>query len=176
MNTEIDIRGVLSSIAVPTLLLHRSGDRDASVDESRYLASHIPGAHFEELPGEDHLMSVGDVDEVVGAIEEFLTGVRSASAPERVLATILFTDIVGSTAMAAEVGDRRWRELLEQHHALVREQLTRYRGQELDTAGEDSSPDSTDLRAPYGVRLRSRKPWAALASVYVPACTRASAS
>jgi pimeloyl-ACP methyl ester carboxylesterase len=136
MNTEIDVRAVLPTIRVPTLVLHRSGDRDASVEEGRWIASQIPGARFVELPGEDHLPWVGDVDTLLDEIEEFLTGVRPAPDPDRMLLTLLFTDIVGSTRRAAELGDRRWRELLDAHHAAVRGELERFRGREVDTAGD----------------------------------------
>ena len=136
MNTQIDVRAVLKTIGVPTLVLHRTGDRDANVEEGRYLASRIPGARFVELPGEDHLMWVGDVDTLVDEIEEFLTGVRPAPDQDRVLATVLFTDIVDSTGLAARLGDRGWRDVLERHHAVVRQHLERFRGEEQDTAGD----------------------------------------
>jgi pimeloyl-ACP methyl ester carboxylesterase len=136
MNTEIDIRSVLPTISVPTLVLHRRGDRDANVEEGRWIASRIPGARFVELDGDDHLPWIGDRDSVVDEIEEFLTGVRGGAEPDRVLATLLFTDIVGSTARAAEVGDRAWRDLLDRHHAVVRRELERWRGREIDTAGD----------------------------------------
>jgi pimeloyl-ACP methyl ester carboxylesterase len=136
MNTEIDTRAVLPTIRVPTLVLHRSGDRDANVEEGRWIASQIPGARFVELPGEDHLPWVGDQDAVLDEVQEFLTGVRPPPEPDRVLATVLFTDIVGSTERATELGDRRWRELLERHHDLVRRQLDRFQGREVDTAGD----------------------------------------
>ena len=136
MNTEIDVRAVLPTIRVPTLVLHRSGDRDANVEEGRWIASQIPGARFVELPGEDHLPWVGDVDTLLDEIEEFLTGVRPAPNPDRMLLTLLFTDIVGSTRRATELGDRRWRELVDAHHAAVRRELDRFRGREVDTAGD----------------------------------------
>lgn len=136
MNTEIDVRAVLPTIRVPTLVLHRSGDRDASVEEGRWIASQIPTARFVELPGEDHLPWVGDVDTLLDEIEEFLTGVRPAPEPDRMLLTLLFTDIVGSTRRATELGDRRWRELVDAHHAAVRRELDRFRGREVDTAGD----------------------------------------
>jgi class 3 adenylate cyclase len=136
MNTEIDTRAVLPTIGVPTLVLHRTGDLDANVEEGRWIASRIPGARFVELAGVDHLPWVGDQDAVLDEVEEFLTGVRPSPETDRVLATVLFTDIVGSTARASELGDRRWRELLEQHHAVVRRQLERYDGHEVDTAGD----------------------------------------
>jgi class 3 adenylate cyclase len=107
-----------------------------NVAEGRYLAARIPDAKFVELPGSDHWISAGDTDEIVDEIEEFLTGTRRLPEPDRVLATVLFTDIVGSTERATELGDRRWREVLEQHHGLVRSELARARGREVDTAGD----------------------------------------
>jgi class 3 adenylate cyclase len=136
MNTEIDTRAVLPTIGVPTLVLHRTGDLDANVEEGRWIASQIPGARFVELAGVDHLPWVGDQDAVLDEVQEFLTGARPSPEPDRVLATVLFTDIVGSTERASELGDRRWRELLEQHHTVVRRQLERYQGREVDTAGD----------------------------------------
>jgi class 3 adenylate cyclase len=135
-NTQIDIRDVLPTIRVPTLVLHRTEDRDVSVEEGRYIAGRIPEARLVELPGQDHLMFAGDQDALLDEIEEFLTGVRRGPDPDRVLATVLFTDIVGSTARAAEVGDRGWHDLLERHHAVVRRALGRFRGREVDTAGD----------------------------------------
>jgi pimeloyl-ACP methyl ester carboxylesterase len=136
MNMEIDVRHVLASVRVPTLILHRTGDRITRVEEARALAARIAGARYVELPGEDHIPWVGDADALVDEIEEFLTGVRRGPEPDRVLATVLFTDIVGSTELAARLGDRRWRELLEAHHAAVRRELARFRGREVDTAGD----------------------------------------
>ena len=136
MNWEIDARHVLGTIRVPTLVLHRSGDRVVPVEQGRCIAERIPGAKYVELPGDDHTPWTGDTDALIGEIEEFLTGLRHGSEPDRVLATVLFTDIVGATERAAELGDRRWRELITQHHALVRQQLARYRGREIDTAGD----------------------------------------
>jgi pimeloyl-ACP methyl ester carboxylesterase len=136
MNSQIDVREVLPTIRVPTLVLQRTGDRDVNVEEGRWIAERIPGATFVELPGDEHLIWAGDVDRLVDEVEEFLTGSRPAQEPDRVLATVLFTDLVGSTERAAELGDRRWRELLEQHHAIVRRQLERFRGSEVDTAGD----------------------------------------
>ena len=136
MNTEIDVRGILSAIRVPTLIMHRTGDRDANLEEGRYIAARIPGAKFLELPGSDHLPWVGDQAEVVDEIEEFLTGIRPAPEPDRVLSTVLFTDIVGSTERASSLGDNAWRDVLEQHHASVRRELAHYRGQEITTTGD----------------------------------------
>lgn len=136
MNTEIDVTGVLSSIRVPTLVIHRTGDRDAQVDGARWMAERIPGARFVELLGEDHLPWIGDPDGLLDAIEEFLTGAPPVSGTDRVLATVLVTDIVGSTGVVQEIGDRAWQHLLERHHALVRRELSRFRGTEIDTAGD----------------------------------------
>ena len=136
MNTQIDVRDVLPTIRVPALILQRVGDRDVKVEEARWIAAQIPGAKYVELPGDEHLIWAGDVDGVVDEVEEFLTGVRPAREPDRVLATVLFTDIVGSTERAAALGDRRWRELLTAHHEIVRRELGRFRGNEVDTAGD----------------------------------------
>jgi class 3 adenylate cyclase len=136
MNKDIDVRHVLSTIRVPTLVLHRAGDRLTRVEQARYLAERIAGAKLVEFPGIDHIPWVGDADAVLNEIEEFLTGTRHAAEPDRVLATVLFTDIVGSTERAVELGDRRWRELLEAYYSLARRQLERFRGRELDTAGD----------------------------------------
>jgi class 3 adenylate cyclase len=135
MNSQIDVRALLPGIRVPTLVLHRSGDRDSRPEEGRYIAERIPGARFVELPGDDHFPSI-DGDQILDEVEEFLTGERGAAEPDRVLATVLFTDIVGSTEIAAQRGDRAWRELLERHHSLVRRQLLRFRGKEVDTVGD----------------------------------------
>lgn len=138
MNTEIDIRHVLPAVRVPTLVIHRTGDA-IPVQGARYLADHIPGAEFLELPGADHAFFV-DPDSILDPAVAFLRRVWAEGAwdedPDRVLATVLFTDIVGSTARAAEVGDRAWRGIVEDHHALVRSQLARHRGREVDTAGD----------------------------------------
>src|SRR5205807_7708127 len=107
-----------------------------AIEHGRDLAVRITGARLVEMPGSDHFFLASDVDELATEIEEFLTGTRHEADSDRVLATVLFTDIVGSTALAAEVGDRRWRDLLLQHHALVRQQLVRFRGREIDTAGD----------------------------------------
>jgi pimeloyl-ACP methyl ester carboxylesterase len=136
MNSQIDVRAVLPAISVPTLILHRAGDLDSNVEEGRWIASQIPGAKFVELPGMDHLPWVGDQDSVLDEVERFLTGRLAPGEPERVLATILVTDIVRSTERAAELGDHAWKELLERHHSIVRDRLRDFRGQEVDTAGD----------------------------------------
>ena len=133
---EFDIRRVLKSIRVPTLVIHRTGDPFVPVDHGRYLADQIPGAMFVEVPGGDHPHFVGDTDSIMEEIEEFLTGSRQVETPDRMLATVMFTDIVGSTERAAAMGDQRWRDLLESHNALIRRALERFRGREIDTAGD----------------------------------------
>jgi pimeloyl-ACP methyl ester carboxylesterase len=136
MNGAIDVRPTLATIHVPTLIVHRTGDRSLPVEGARYLAERIEDATLVELPGADHLPFVGDQDEILDEIQEFLTGVRGGFEVDRVLATVLFTDIVGSTEHAVELGDREWRELLDSHHLLVRRELARWRGNEVDTAGD----------------------------------------
>jgi class 3 adenylate cyclase len=135
MNSKADVREALASVQCPTLVLHRSGDRDSNVDEGRYIAGHIPGARFVELPGDDHVPFY-EPDQVLDEIEEFLTGVRSTAATDRVLATILFTDLVGSTERANALGDASWSALVETHDAAVRRELGRFEGEEIDTAGD----------------------------------------
>ncbi len=132
---EIDVRDVLPAIRVPTLVIHRSGDRVIPVEAGRYLAAHIPHAKYFELEGSDHLAFVGN-GQGLDEVEVFLTGSRRGREPDRVLATVLFTDIVGSTARAAEIGDRGWTALLSEHHALVRDRLERFRGKEIRIAGD----------------------------------------
>src|SRR5947207_3821170 len=136
MFLDIDVRAVLPTIHVPTLVIHRRGDRAVNRRAGEQLAAHIPGARYVELPGIDHLPWAGDAEAVLGEIEEFLTGARSLPEPDRVLATVMFTDLVGSTERAAELGDARWRELLGAHQAAVRRELTRFRGREVKTLGD----------------------------------------
>jgi len=137
MFKDIDIRAVLRTIQVPSIVLHARGDRTQPIEEGRYLADRIAGATFVELPGSDHLPWGEDRDAVIREVDAFLTTVAAEEAEfDRVLATLLFTDIVGSTRMAAELGDRKWRDLLESHHLRVRGLLRRYRGTEIDTAGD----------------------------------------
>jgi class 3 adenylate cyclase len=137
MNSQIEISGILPAVRVPTLVIHRTGDMVVSVEGGRDVAAQIPGARLVELPGVDHFFYVGEnADEISNAIEEFLTGSRAPVAVDRVLATVLFTDIVGSTDTAAVLGDQRWRDLLEKHHATIRRNLVRFRGHEVKTTGD----------------------------------------
>jgi pimeloyl-ACP methyl ester carboxylesterase len=134
---EVDGRAVLPSIQAPTLVLHREGDRVAPVDGSRWIASRIPGGKMVVLPGDDHLPFLGDTETVLNEVERFVATLREEEAAfDRALATVLFTDIVGSTERAVDLGDRAWHELVERHHAVVRAMLARYRGREVDTAGD----------------------------------------
>ena len=132
----VDIRGLLGSVRTPTLVLHRTGDRSANVESSRYLAARLPHARFVELPGEDHLPFAGDQEGILAVTQEFLTGTPRAVEVDRALLTIMFTDIVGSTALASRLGDRRWRLLLEEHDQVMRSILARFGGREIDTAGD----------------------------------------
>lgn len=137
MFLDLDVRDVLPLIQAPTLVMHRRHDRAVNVRAGRWLAEQIPGSRFVELEGGDHAPWAGpNSDEALDEIEEFLTGSRRTTAQDRMLATILVTDIVGSTARAASLGDHAWRELLDRHHAAVRHELTRFRGREIDTAGD----------------------------------------
>jgi class 3 adenylate cyclase len=136
MNMEIDVRPILPTIHVPTLVLHRSGDRAVTVEHGRYLAKNIPAAKIVELDGDDHLWWVGDSESIVNEIQEFLTGEREAIEPDRVLATVLFTDIVDSTRRAAAMGDRRWRDLLDRHNAVVYKEISRFRGRAIKSTGD----------------------------------------
>jgi class 3 adenylate cyclase len=131
-----DVREVLPTIRVPTLVMHRRDDTFMNVEHSRYLAEHIADARYVELEGSDNLFSIGDTEAVIGEMEEFLTGRRQELEPDRMLATVMFTDIVDSTRRAAQVGDSAWRELLGQHDRLVRRALERHRGREVKTTGD----------------------------------------
>jgi pimeloyl-ACP methyl ester carboxylesterase len=133
---EIDVRPILPTIQVPTLVLHRGGDLVVPVGQGRYLAEQIPDARYVELSDSDHLVTTGDQDALVDEVEEFLVGSRRAHEPERALATVLFTDIVSSTERTGELGDRRWRHLLERHNTVVRRQLAIHRGGEVKTLGD----------------------------------------
>jgi hypothetical protein len=139
MNNEIDVRDVVPTITAPTLVMNRIGEHPLNVEGSRYMAEHISGARHVQFPGSDHIIASGDTEPVLSEIEQFLAAASEAdrpSEPDRVLATVLFTDIVGSSEKAASLGDRAWRELLERHHELVRRELVCFRGREVDTAGD----------------------------------------
>jgi class 3 adenylate cyclase len=138
MNTAIDVRAVLGVVSAPTLVIHQRGDPWVQVEHGRYLSQHIPGAAYVELDGDEHIPTAATVPKLLAHMLPFLQDAVSREAPEpdKVLATILFSDIVGSTARAGELGDAQWRQLLAAHHARVRRQLARFRGVELDTAGD----------------------------------------
>jgi len=138
MSLDIDVRPALSLVSAPTLVLHRKGDRVVNINAGRYLAKHIKGAKLVELPGRDHLIWSGETDGIVGEIEQFLTGSRSAPVgdADRMLATVMFVDVVGSTERAAAIGDRPWAQLLESFYAVVRRQLAQSRGREVKTLGD----------------------------------------
>ena len=168
MFLDTDVRDALPLIQAPTLVLQRRGDRAVNYRAARWLAERIEGSTYVELEGEDHFPWVGNSEAALVPIEEFLTGVRPGPAPERVLATVLFTDIVDSTRLATEIGDRRWRELLEQHHELVRECLERYGGREIKTTGDgflaifdgptraaECARDATDAMPSLGIEVRA---------------------
>jgi class 3 adenylate cyclase len=137
MNSQIDISDVLPTIQVPTLVIHRTEDVTINIEGGRYLAEQIPGARLLTFPGNDHAPMWGDnVNEIADAIQEFLTGTRAPIEVDRMLATVLFTDIVGSTEKAAELGDSRWRSLLDNHHAVIKRNLSRFRGREIKSTGD----------------------------------------
>ena len=133
---QTDVREVLPAIRVPTLIIHRADATGFSVEHGRYLAEHIPGAKYVELPGVDNLIWAGDQDAIVAEIQDFLTGVRPAPEPLRILATVLFTDLVSSTNLAAELGDKRWHELLSEHNQAVSTQIERFGGREVKFTGD----------------------------------------
>jgi len=136
MLMDTDVRAVLPAIRVPTLVLHRADDAYVRADHGRYLADHIPAARYVEMPGADHTPELGDADAIVAQIQSFLTGDWPITAPDRVLTTVMFTDIVGSTARAAELGDRRWKELLDAYDGFVLRQLDRFRGRQVKSTGD----------------------------------------
>jgi class 3 adenylate cyclase len=165
--TNSDVRDTLARITAPTLVLHRDNSAFIAVGHGRYLAEHIAGAHYVELPGADTLYWVGDTGPMLDEIEEFITGVRGGFAAERVLTTIVFTDIVGSTALAAALRDDRWRDLLDNHDRIVRHELDRFRGREVNTAGDgfvatftspsvaiDCADAVVDAVRPLGIEVR----------------------
>jgi len=136
MFLDIDVRGVLPTLRVPTLVLHRHGDRVVNWRAGRWMAEQIPDARYVDLPGQDHFPWAGDTDAVIEEIREFLTGVRVPAKADRVLATVMFTDVVGSTELASSLGDRRWTELLDAHDAAVRHELAAFRGREVKVVGD----------------------------------------
>ncbi|MEX1124512.1 MAG: adenylate/guanylate cyclase domain-containing protein [Acidimicrobiia bacterium] len=135
MMIQMNVRDILPAIRVPTLVLHKRDDRCVPVDEGRYIADHVPGAKFVELPGADHWPWIGH-EQAIEEIQEFLTGMRDSAEPDRSVATVMFIDIVDSTKLTAKLGDRRWADLLGAFYAVVRHELDRFRGREIDTAGD----------------------------------------
>jgi len=133
---DTDVRAFLPLVKVPTLILHRTGDRVVNIRSGRYLAEHIPGARLVELPGTDHAGWAGDTDTMIDEVQEFLTGVRGEPDFDRVLATVMFTDIVGSTERAAELGDRRWHEILDEHDRIVARHVEQFRGHYIKHTGD----------------------------------------
>jgi class 3 adenylate cyclase len=136
MNSEIDIRPILPTIRVPTFIIHRQGDVRVNVEAGRFMAQQIPNAKYLEVPGSDHTLWTGETQRILDEVEEFLTGSRSAIESDRVLATVLFTDIVNSTKRAETIGDRAWHDVLDRHNALVRREISRHRGHEVRTMGD----------------------------------------
>jgi len=168
MNMQIDVREILGAIRVPTLILHRRDDPVVDVNQSRYLAERIQNAVYVELEGVDQVPFVGDAEAVLREVEAFVKGIHASAEPDRMLATVLFTDIVDSTKRAAELGDQRWRELLEAHRTVIRELLARFRGHEVDTAGDgflatfdgparavECACEAIDATAELGLELRA---------------------
>jgi hypothetical protein len=140
MNSEIDIRHVLPAIRVPTLVLHRSGDAFVDVAAGRYLGTHIPGAHYIELQGTDHLPWIGDAGAMLDRIEEFLSGSITEVEPDRVLATVMFVDMVDSTRTAVALGDKAWREVLDRYHRAIAYEVSRSRGRIIKSTGGGGVP------------------------------------
>jgi class 3 adenylate cyclase len=136
MNNEIDIRHVLPAIRVPTLIVHNKDDRLIPAAAGRYMAERIADARYVELDGQDHLPWVGNAEAILDEIEDFLTGVRRGPDPDRVLATVMFTDVVDATRRASELGDHRWRDVLAAFQSVARDHVARFRGREIDTAGD----------------------------------------
>lgn len=161
MNTMIDTTAILPTIGVPTLCLYRADDQDVRAEEGRWIASRIPGAEYVELPGQDHFLTAGDYGSLLDEVREFITGYRAPVQPTRVLTTVLFTDIVGSTEHAVARGDREWTSTLTRHHRIVRDELHRYRGTEIDTAGDgflatfDGPARAISAARSIGLRVRS---------------------
>jgi class 3 adenylate cyclase len=136
MNTFIDVRDVLPAVRVPTLILHRTGDRDANIEEGRYIAGRIPEARFIQLEGEDHLPWIGDIDAILDPIQEMITGKQPVPSMNRILMTVLFVDIAGSTDLAARLGDNQWISLLESFYDVARLEVSRYRGKLIKSTGD----------------------------------------
>jgi len=165
MNLDVDVCDVLPLIRVPTLVMHRTHMEFLDIRSGRYLAEHIPGARLVELPGRDFAPQLGDPDRLFDELESFLKEVVEGepweAEPDRILATVLFTDIVGSTARAAELGDRAWRQLLQKHHETVRSQLGRFRGKEIDTAGDGFfatfDGPARAIRCAFAIRASTRE-------------------
>jgi pimeloyl-ACP methyl ester carboxylesterase len=176
MNMAIDVREVLPVVSAPTLVMHQRADPWVRVENGRYLAQHIPGAAYVELDGDEHIPTAATAQVLLAEMMPFLQGaaMREAPEPDKVLATILFSDIVGSTSKAAELGDARWRELLAAHHGRVRAQLARFRGAELDTAGDGFSLASMGRPGRSAARWRFIRQYATSACRSVSACTPAS--
>ena len=135
-NSYIDVTAELPTVKAPALLVYRVDDRDVNIEEGRYIASKMPNATLVEFPGADHLFWAGDAEPMLEEIEEFITGIRGSAEPDRIVATVVFTDIVASTELAASLGDQRWRDLLHRHDAVVRDELARWRGKEVKTTGD----------------------------------------
>ncbi len=154
-NSHIDVTADLPNVQAPTLLLYRVDDRDVNIEEGRYIASKVPDARLIELPGADHLFWAGDPEPLLQEMEEFVTGKRGPAEPDRIVATVLFTDIVGSTELAASIGDQKWRDLLHRHDAVVRDELTRWRGKEVKTTGDGflATFDSPTQAIRFGIAL-----------------------
>jgi hypothetical protein len=176
MNTYVDVREILSSIRVPAVVMHRTDDRDANVEEGRYIASRISGARFVEFAGADHSWWTQDRHAILDEVEELITGVRPPPQADRVLATVLFTDIVRSTERLAELGDHGWAELLARHHATVRREIERFRGREIAPPATASLPRSTALRGRFAARVQSGKRSRTSGSLFGQGSTPASAS
>jgi class 3 adenylate cyclase len=168
MFLDLDVREVVPTVHVPALVLHRKHDRLVNIGNGRWLAEHLPDARLVELEGGDHVPWYDGADEWLGEVQEFLTGTRATAEPERILATVLFTDIVDSTRTATELGDQRWREVLERHQRAVRDDLTRFHGREVKSTGDGflatfdgparairCARTIVDSSEPLGIRIRA---------------------
>lgn len=161
MNMDVDIRPILPTIHIPTLILHRDGDQAVLVEHGRYLAEHIHQAKYVELSGNDHLWWVSDSESIVNEIQTFLTGERPIFEPDRILATVLFTDIVNSTRQASELGDRRWRDLLDSHNTVMKRELNRFNGRAIKSTGDGFlatfDGPARAIRCAFAIRDEMRK-------------------